>query len=187
MNAQYLCLKHQQFDQGDYRIVPLRHEDIQNIKDWRNAQIGILRQQTPLTVESQESYYYNVVTKCFTDTHPDIILFSLLLKGTCIGYGGLVWIDWQLKEAEVSFLVNTQRAQNAPLYTQDFSNFLVMLKQAAFRDLKLKRIYTETYDIRPLHVAILESQGFLFEKRLAGHVTINGKRVDSLIHGCPNL
>lgn len=184
MKATYRCLKQQHFHDGDRSIVPLRHQDIQQIKDWRNAQITVLRQSTPLTTSAQETYYRDVVTKSFHDAHPDIILFSYLLQGECIGYGGLVWIDWSLNEAEVSFLLETERANNTSTYKSDFTHFLQLLKQAAFKDIGFKRIYTETYEIRPLHIAILESQGFILEERLPKHVTIDGKAVDALIHGC---
>jgi len=47
-------------------------------------------------------------------------------------------------------------------------------------------LFTETYDIRPRHVAILEMNGFKLEGRLIDHVLIDGKYIDALIHGCVN-
>lgn len=180
----YECLHRQQFDDGPYRLVPLRHQDIQSIKDWRNAQIAVLRQAEPLSATAQEKYYRDVVTPAFHEKQPRQILLSYLLNGQCIGYGGLVRIDWTSKQAEVSFLVDPQRSEDKKTYQTDFSHFLRLIKDAAFNDLRFKRLYTETYDIRPLHISILESQGFILEERLTGHVTKGGKTMDSLIHGC---
>jgi hypothetical protein len=45
-------------------------------------------------------------------------------------------------------------------------------------------LFTETYDIRPLHISIIESAGFLREGVMHHHVRIDGHPVDSLIHGC---
>lgn len=184
MKMKYRCLQRQEFDDGRYSLVPLRHEDIQSIKDWRNDQMAILRQNAPLTHSAQETYYRDVVMATFSDEHPAQILLSYLLDGKCIGYGGMVRIDWNLKQAEVSFLVDSLRAIDKETYKTDFSHFLKLIKEIAFNDLYLKRLYTETYDIRPLHISVLESQGFLQEERLKGHVQKNGLTMDSIIHGC---
>jgi hypothetical protein len=181
---EYRCLHRQHFDNGPYSIVPLREEDIFLIKEWRNAQMDILRQSTLLTDAEQKAYYKDVVTATFKDEYPQQILLSLLLNGQCIGYGGLVRIDWKKKQGEVSFLVDMERAQNKEIYKNDFSNFLTLIKELAFTDIHLKRLYTETYDIRPLHISVLESNGFAFEERLKNHIHKDGKIMDSLIHGC---
>ena len=69
-------------------------------------------------------------------------------------------------------------------YTEQLCAYLTLLKQAAFGDLGLHRLWTESYDIRPLHIAILEQQGFNFEGRLHDHEWIDGAYVDTLFHGC---
>ena len=71
-------------------------------------------------------------------------------------------------------------------YKQQLSAYLTLLKQSAFDDLGLHRLWTESYDIRPLHIATLEAQGFVFEGRLQDHEWINGAYVDTLFHGCVN-
>ena len=61
--------------------------------------------------------------------------------------------------------------------------FLVIIQQIAFESLKFNRIYTETFDMRPNHISILEKNGFKLEGRLRSHNNINGIFYDSLIHG----
>lgn len=180
----YLCLKQQEFAKGDYTLVPFREEDLFLIMDWRNAQMAILRQKTPLTHEEQETYYNDVILPSGNEEHPKQILFSILLKGKCIGYGGLVHIDWGANEAEVSFLVDSVRKEGSPHYVSDFKAFLQMIKVAAFGDLGLDTLMTETYDVRPVHIATLESEGFVEERRIKEGKEINGVKIDSIIHRC---
>lgn len=180
----YHCLQKQLYSLGSYQLVPLRHEDIFSIMQWRNDQMDILRQKAPLTRDDQENYYHTVIGPSFHEKHPKQILFSYLLDGVCIGYGGLVHIDWQAKRAEVSFLIDTTRADASKTYQQDFTTFLRLIKNVAFEDLHFHRLFTETFDRRSAHVAILEKEGFKLEGRLKDHVLINGKYIDSLIHGC---
>jgi len=185
--GRFRCLNVDAVVQGDWRIVPLRHKDLLSIMQWRNAQLKVLRQREPLSVEQQERYYEEVIAPSFAQKEPKQILFSYLHREELIGYGGLVHIAWEDRRAEVSFLAAPERAENASTYSQDFAIYLSLIKNAAFRHLGFTRLFTETYDIRPLHVSILESGGFLPEGRLKAHVWIDGQPVDSLMHGCVHL
>lgn len=187
MTSRYKCLNVDAVVQSDRCIVPLRHKDMPSIMQWRNAQLKLLRQRAPLTTEQQESYYQQVIAPSFGENEPKQILFSYLHREELIGYGGLVHIAWQDRCAEVSFLVAPERAENALMYSQDFSLYLSMIKETAFHYLGLARLFTETYDIRPLHISILESNGFIPEGRLKAHARVDARPVDSLIHGCVHL
>ncbi len=180
----YKVLSTNEFKLDEYTIVPMREADIFEIKKWRNEQIDILRQKVFLTDHDQEEYYQKYVVPGFSETRPKIILFSYLEHSKCIGYGGLTNIDWENSRAEVSFLVQTERTKNLQQYRRDFSCFLLLLKRIAFTELRLNRLYTETYDIRPDHISVLEEIGFILEGRLKQHIVIQGRSVDSLIHGC---
>jgi RimJ/RimL family protein N-acetyltransferase len=180
----YKVLKRNEFTRNRYSISPLREQDIYEIKTWRNEQRDILRQNAVLTDQHQIAYYQNHVVPSFSDLKPTMILFSFLGHSHCIGYGGLANIDWENRRAELSFLLETKRAGNPEQYREDFSAFLHLMKDVAFTELPLNRIFTETYDIRPEHVSVLEQNGFMLEGRLRQHVFIRGRFVDSLIHGC---
>lgn len=179
----YVCLRTSQFEHPPYRLVPLRYEDIYKIMHWRNAQMDVLRQSVLLTEETQAHYYQHVVEPTFTENHPKQILFSLLHNNHCIGYGGLVHIDWTARRGEVSFLVDPKRIDHPKQYREDFSNFLSLIKQVAFNDLNFHKIFTETFDVRPLHIAVLEDNKFVQEGRLKKHVLVDDQFVDSIIHG----
>ncbi len=167
-----------------YEIVPIRKKDIFLIMDWRNKQINILRQNKLLTKREQIKYYKTTIIPNFFKRHPDIILFSYLYDKKCIGYGGLVHIDWNNKKAEISFLLDPIRLENEKQYEHEFSIFINFMKKISFEKLKFNKIYTETFDLpeRKKHIEVLEKNGFKFEGKLREHVYKKGKYIDSLIH-----
>jgi len=184
MPATYRPLPQAEYRWQDYQLVPICYEDREPIRAWRNAQLEVLRQAAPLTAEQQDAYFQRVVLPLFEQERPGQLLFSLLHRGALIAYGGLVYIAWADLRAEVSFLVEPARAADAATYRQDFRAHLRLLGQVAFEALKFNRLFTETYDIRPAHVAILEESGFRPEGRLRQHVQLApGTFADSLMHG----
>jgi len=108
----YKCLNNQVFSHVEFKIVPIRMEDRFAIMKWRNEQIYHLRQNKPLTIEDQENYFTKTVDKLFNQVQPNQILFSFLENDICIGYGGLVHINWIDKNAEISFIMDTALEQD---------------------------------------------------------------------------
>jgi RimJ/RimL family protein N-acetyltransferase len=183
MNSKkYSILMNNKISFKNYSIRPLRKCDIQKIRIWRNDQINILRQTTRLTPQNQLNYYNKFIKKSFQDNKPNIILFSFLLDKICIGYGGLVHIDWNSKSTEISFLNITSRSKSKIIYQKDFSIFLKLIFNVVFNDLKFNKITTETYDIRPWTITTLEKLGFKRDKILKKHVIIDDKPYDSILH-----
>lgn len=180
----YRCLKTQKFVNNEYSFVPIRQEDIEKIRQWRNAQIPILRQNTPILAVEQQRYYTHAIAPTFNQQKPEQVLFSFLENGTCIGYGGLTHIDWDNKRGEVSFLLNPDYAK----HDQAFLNFITFLKAIAFSksELNLHRIFTETYSTRSILLPLLEKSGFQYEGRLRDQVFKAGSWCDSVIHGLIN-
>lgn len=172
-------------EQG-YQLMPINEKDMFTIKKWRNKQIKFLRQKKKLTDRDQKKYFNEVVLPSYNKKKPQLMLFKLAHKGVFVGYGGITNIDWVSKRAEISFLDDNLRADDETTYKEDFTAFLLIIKKVVFEYLKFQRVFTETYDIRPAHIKILENNDFLFEGRLVRHEYIAGKFVDSLIHGCIN-
>ena len=98
MNS-YKALSQQIFTSGDYKWVPIRFEDRFDIMKWRNDQMYHLRQAQLLTKQDQDHYFKTVVASLFDQEKPTQILFSYLENDVCIGYGGLVHINWVDKNA----------------------------------------------------------------------------------------
>lgn len=169
--------------QDAYELCTLREADIQSIRRWRNDQIDVLRQTAPISPDEQQRYFQDVIRPSFRERRPALMLFSLLRDDLCVGYCGLTHIDWLAGRAEISFLLDSMRVREPRIYEEDMRACLALLSSTAFERLGLTRLFAETFDIRPAHIALLEAAGFVFEGRLREHVYIHGNRVDSLVHG----
>ena len=180
----YLCLSENVFKIGDYSIVPVQPDNIELIRQWRNAQLDVLRQDLTISPEQQQAYYEFQIWPHMSKSSPPEILMSYFKSNSLIGYGGLVHIAWSDFRAEISFLLDPSRTKNDLIYKDDFSSFLKLIKKLAFDNLGFHRLFTETFDIRPVHIATLEATGFLREGVMRDHVNICNHPVDSIIHGC---
>jgi RimJ/RimL family protein N-acetyltransferase len=175
----YKCLSKQIYSLNEYQIVPIRDQDRYDIMQWRNEQIYHLRQSKPLDKESQDKYFDTVLTKLFEAEKPDQILFSYLENGVCIGYGGLVHINWIDKNAEISFVLNTSLEIK---FVDHWCNFLSLLEQIAFEELQFHKIFTYAFDLRPLLYIALEKSSYTKEAVLKSHTYFNNEFIDVVIH-----
>lgn len=182
----YSFLENYQLTKENYELVSIREKDAEFIRNWRNDQIDVLRQKNLLSPEDQENYFKHKVFPSFTEKEPNMILVSILKDGELIGYGGLVYINWVDKRAEISFLVETCRARNMAIQMQDFDVYLSLITKFAFNKLNFNRLTTETFAIRLEHIGMLEKHGFKEEGRLREHVWIQDKFVDSVCHALLN-
>ena len=185
MTRKYSFLSKTQWVYNSYTIEAIRDEDKYLIMKWRNEQLFHLRQSEPLTVQQQENYFQDVVARLFEETKPNQILFSYLKDNVCFGYGGLVHINWQDKNAEISFVMNTSLEKNE--FEIHWQNFLRLIQQIAFEELDLHKIYTYAFDLRPRLYNALSNEGFKKEAVLVDHVFYNNKYVDVLIHSKINI
>ena len=180
----YNCLNQNEFKVLDYKLVPIRYKDRLDIMNWRNEQMYHLRQDKPLTEIDQENYFSKTVSNLFYKEKPNQILFSYLKNGNCIGYGGLVHINWIERTAEVSFIMETSLEGNE--FDLHWSTYLHLLKKIAFEELKLKSLYTYAYDLRPYLYPTLEKNNFKVKEHLKDEIEIDGKKTDVFIHECLN-
>ncbi|MGR3811425.1 GNAT family N-acetyltransferase [Jiulongibacter sp. NS-SX5] len=179
----YKCLSCQEFTQGNIRLVPIRDEDKYLIMQWRNEQIYHLRQSRTLTKEDQENYFRKVVSKLFYNKRPEQILFSFLLNDECVGYGGLVHINWHDLNAEVSFLLKASLNSVFETFSDLFSIYLDLIEQVAFNELDLVKIHTTFYDIpeREWYNRVIVREGYTEEAHLRKHKKIRMSLVDVFI------
>jgi hypothetical protein len=176
----YKVLNNQIHTIGDYSIVPIRYQDRFEIMKWRNEQIYHLRQKDFLTEDCQEKYFTKVIQNLFKTEYPDQLLFSFLKNNNCIGYGGLVKINWIDKNAEISFLMNTNLEKNH--FEEYWLLFLELIEQVGFSDIFLNKIYTYAFDLRPQLYPILLKANYSEESRLKAHCFFQEKFIDVLIH-----
>lgn len=181
----YKVLNKQEFSKENFTIVPIRYDDRFAIMQWRNEQIYHLRQNKPLTIEDQENYFTNVVSRLFEEDEPSQILFSFLENDKCIGYGGLVHINWRDKNAEISFIMDTlQEKEN---FSKHWIIFLGLIEEVAFKELKIYKIFTFAFDLRPNLYKTIENAGFVKEAILKKHYLYNEEFKDIIIHAKFNL
>lgn len=176
----YRVLVNQTFYKEGYTLVPIRIEDRYAIMKWRNEQIYHLRQNKPLTESDQDAYFQNVVVKLFDQARPKQILFSYLKNDNCIGYGGLVHINWKDKNAEVSFLMDTSLEEKH--FEFHWTTYLSLIEQVAFEELALHKIFTYAFDLRARLYTALSNRNFVKEAQLKDHASFEGNYVDVLIH-----
>jgi RimJ/RimL family protein N-acetyltransferase len=166
---------------GSYALRPIRWNDRESIRNWRNAQLEILRQIKPLTAEDQDRYFQEIVFPQFDQELPTQFMFGFYENQQLVGYGALVHIHWSDHRAEVSFLTDPQRL-DPPTVGSDWANYLELLKPVA-RNLGIHKLTTETYAVRTDLIPILEANGFIPEGVLRDHHFVNGSYTDSHVHG----
>jgi len=158
-----------------YTLGTIDHKHIHLIRQWRNEQIDILRQNKLITETEQEEYFSNI--------HRDNrqMLFSILEDGELVGYCGLVNLDYINRSSELSFICNTELL-NAAKYDELFFYAFNELAKTAFMSLGLNRLWTETYSFRGDHLRLLKKFGMIEEGILREQVFYSGKHCDSIIH-----
>lgn len=176
----YVCLSKQVRIDKRYSIVPIRDEDKYIIMHMRNAQIFHLRQQVLLTEGMQDRYFAEVISQLFDNPQPSQILFSYLSDNQCIGYGGLVHINWIDRHAEISFIIKPELEPQ--YFNACWQSFLNMIQEVAFNDIKLHKIFTYAFDLRPNLYPVLELCGFHQEAILKDHCLSQGKFINVVIH-----
>jgi RimJ/RimL family protein N-acetyltransferase len=176
----YKCLSVNHFKNGPYSLIPIRDEDKFEIMKWRNEQIYHLRQTKPLTEDIQGQYFREVIAPLFDKNKPDQIIFSFLYNNICVGYGGLVHINWLDSNAEISFVMNTNLERE--YFKKYWLIYLGLIEKVAFDVINLKKIYTYAYDLRPHLYPIFEYCGFYKEATLVKHKKIDNSYVDIIIH-----
>jgi RimJ/RimL family protein N-acetyltransferase len=155
-------------------------EDKYDIMNWRNEQMYHLRQHKPLTPEIQDAYFANVVSCLFNEERPNQILFSYIQNEVCIGYGGLVHINWIDKNAEISFIMNTELETD--FFQDHWSVFLKLIEQVGFSCLNLHKLYVYAFDLRPHLYEALEKNNFFFDSRLKDHCFFENEYKDVVIY-----
>lgn len=139
-----------------------------------------LRQSEPLTKEKQDAYFENVVATLFDQEQPDQILFSFLEGEECVGYGGLVHINWRDQHAEISFIMNTELEQD--YFSQNWSNYLLLIEEVGFKELNIHKLFVYAFDLRPQLYEVLEGNNYFLDARLKDHCHYLGKYKDVVIH-----
>ena len=166
----------------NFSIGNLKKNDVEILRVWRNSQRKVLRQNKILSKIDQRNYFYKYIKNQIKKKFPEVILFTFRCKDVLIGYGGLVYISWSNKRAELSFLLNTDFTNQKKIFEFYSISYLKLVKIFAFKTLKLNRLYTETFQYRKDQIKILENFGFKKEGILRNHNIKNNKPVNVVVH-----
>jgi RimJ/RimL family protein N-acetyltransferase len=167
---------------GDLSIKTIDDSQIQKIRIWRNQQMDILRQNHFITEECQIQYFQDKIFPLFESSTPVQVLFYCYYEEKLIGYGGIVHISYENKIGEISFLLDP-KIPTDQFYESIFILFLELMDKIAFQELRLNKLFTETFSTRMEHVSILEKAGYIREGIRQSHVILNGKVADIYLHG----
>ena len=176
----YRALKKNRYYLSKFSLVPISFDDRFQIMKWRNEQMYHLRQNKLLTEKDQESYFLDVVCKLFDLEKPNQLLFSFFEGNQLIGYGGLVHINWNDANAEISFIMDT--VLESTRFEELWITYLSILEEIAFEDIGLHKIYTYAFDLRPKLYFALRQSGFYEEARLREHAVFKNTMIDVIIH-----
>ncbi len=168
--------------ENNYTLVPIRAQDWEPIRQWRNEQRNILRQDDIIIKEEQEIYTEWYYAFEYGKSRPGILLYSFLLDNELIGSGGFGKIDWKNNWAETSFLLDRTIDFHYIHYKEEFMTFLKLLESHTAH-FGLHRWYSETFAFRTFHIQCLEEYGFEREGILVDHVRKDGKYIDVVMHG----
>ena len=182
MNRSYRHLPALDIERAGYALHPVADADIEAIRQWRNAQMDVLRQSHPIAPDEQVAYFDRAIWPQMDEEQPDTILLTVLRNGRAIGYGGLVHCQWEHARAEISVLFDPVVARSEKDYRPALLTFLNCICELGFARLGLNRLTLETFATREAHIALIEESGFTCEGRLRQHVCIEGAMHDSLIH-----
>lgn len=179
----YQCMPKARLSEGRMSISAVQPRHIEHIRQWRNAQMDVLRQSSEISPAQQKAYFAAKIWPQMAVPRPSEVLVSYEEDGVPVGYGGLVHLSWENRRGEISFLLAPALAAQPDAYAVYFITYLTLIRRLAFEDLQLARVFTETYASRSHHIAILEAAGMRREGVLHHHVMIDGKFVDSIMHG----
>ena len=176
----FKALNKQIFSSDSFYITPIRNEDKFKIMKWRNEQIYHLRQSEPITIENQKIYFEKVINPSFNEQQPKQMLFSFMKNDKCIGYGGLVHINWVDENAEISFIIETKLEKD--FFEFFWLKYLELIEDLGFNELKFKKLYVYAFDLRPHLYDILEKKQYFLDARLKNHCKIHNKFKDVVIY-----
>ena len=184
-NNKYKILKKSTYNEKNLFLRTISLSHMEKIRKWRNEQINILRQQKKIHSSEQTEYYHNIIYPEFNSLKPKNILFAIYNKNKLIGYGGMVYISWDHKRSEISFLLDSKIKENTTNFHNCFISFISLIFKIAFNELQLNKIYTETFENRIKLIKTIEKIGFKNEGILKQQYFKN-QYISSFIHSYIN-
>jgi len=147
--------------------------DLSRLRDWRNEDWlrCTFREYRLLNMINQQDWLD------YVSRSREVEMFGIQVGDALVGVCGLCNINWVYRTAEVSILVV---GKSRDLWA---SEALDLLKQKAFEEFNLHRLWAEIYEIDESKITLFEKGGYVLEGRQREHVFKLGKYYDSLMYG----
>jgi len=160
------------------RLTQLEEEYLPLMRDWRNTEEIRFRtrEYALLNMVNQKDWF----EKVSRDRNNE--MFAITFNNILVGVCGLCYIDWVGRTAEVSIYVGLHTYRKKGIGTQ----VLKLLKEKAFNEFNLHRIWAEIYETNTISIALFEKAGYEFEGRLKEHAFQDGEYRDALMYGLVN-
>lgn len=162
----------------EIRLRALEREDLPQLRDWRN--------QDSMRLYFREYRLLNMVNQCdwFESMSRDrnTEMFGIETRTAdweLIGVCGLCYINWVDRHAEVSIYIGSPDYRRQGCATET----LEQLKQRAFLEFGLHRLWAEIYVYNVASVCLFEKCGFVREGIRKEHHFHDGKFHDCLLYG----
>ena len=165
---------------NSFSIENIKNSEIEKIRNWRNNSLKYLRQNSKISKKQQILYFKKKIFSQINLKKPNKILFSFKKNDVLIGYGGLVYISWENKNAELSFLLDP-KFNDKKSYKIFFNNYIDLVIKFSFDRCGLKKIYTQTFSHRKINIELLKKKSFLKEGCLKNHIFKYNKFCDLVI------
>lgn len=165
------------------RLRAIEESDLPQLRDWRNSDWlrPFVREHRLLNMVNQRDWLDHISGSREVEMFGIEAMFianDVVRQWHLIGACGLCYIDWVNRTAEVSIYVapGHQRQGIAQMA-------LGLLRQKAFGEFNLHRLWAEIYSNNPASVGLFEKSGYSLEGRMHAHVFKQGRYYDSLIYG----
>lgn len=158
-------------------IVKLRaieKRDLPQLRDWRNDDRlrYSCREYRLLSMTNQRDWLDHI------SRSREVEMFGIVHLAKLVGVCGLCNINWVNRTAEISLFIAPDS------WSRDVAaQALELLRQKAFGELNLHRLWVEVYEFHAAKIALLEEGGYVLEGRLREHTFKLGRYHDSVIYG----
>jgi RimJ/RimL family protein N-acetyltransferase len=163
---------------GRLDLRPVRPADLAQLASWRNdPEIRRATREWRALTEADQARWFERISA--PDRRDQMFVVQRTGDQAALGVVGLSHWSAIDATAEISFYIGPPEARG-----QGYARAsLTLLLDWGFRDMRLERVWAETYAFNSASARLLSTLGFVEEGRLRAHVFRDGRRWDSLVLG----
>lgn len=157
----------------------VERSDLEILRDWRNNSEfrRNFREVRELNLANQENWYAN---SCVDNPNDFMFVIEDLKSGEAIGACGLLYIDWVIRSADLSFYIGAEEAYiDQEGIAEDAATLLIVY---GFKNLNLNKIWMELYEFDTVKQTFFKDQfGFKQDGILRQNCYEDGRYWNSVI------